>query len=78
MINAITHDIETRFKDIYEAGRLRIFSVHSQNEEEAKLLAEEIKEAFPKSGDVYIDRLSLSVSCHIGPGALAIACSITQ
>lgn len=77
MINAISHDIETRFKDIYEAGRLKIFSVHSQNLEEAKLLAEEIKETFPKAGDVYIDQLSLSVSCHIGPGALAIACSIS-
>jgi len=77
MINAISHDIETRFKDIYEAGRLKIFAVHSQNLDEAKLLAEEIKEAFPKAGDVYIDQLSLSVSCHIGPGALAIACSIS-
>ena len=78
MINAISHDIDTRFKDIYEAGRLKIAAVHSRNFEEAKLLAEEIKEAFPKSGDIYIDQLSLSVSCHIGPGALAIACSITQ
>ena len=77
MINAISHDIETRFKDIYEAGRLKIFAVHSQNLDEAKLLAEEIKETFPKAGDVYIDQLSLSVSCHIGPGALAIACSIS-
>lgn len=77
MINAISHDIETRFKDIYEAGRLKIFAVHSQNLDEAKLLAEEIKETFPKAGDVYIDQLSLSVSCHIGPGALAIACTIS-
>ena len=33
----------------------------------------EYKEEFP-GYDVHIDPLSLSVACHIGPGALALAC----
>jgi len=35
----------------------------------------ELEEVFPKTGEIYVDNLSLSVSCHIGPGALAIACT---
>ena len=41
---------------------------------EAEKFKEEILEEFP-GFDIHIDPLSLSVSCHIGPGALAIACS---
>ncbi|MBR5336384.1 MAG: DegV family protein [Lachnospiraceae bacterium] len=77
MINALQHDIDTRFKDLYEAGRLRLFAVHSQSEEEAREFAAEIADRFPKAGEVEVDALSLSVSCHIGPGSLAAACSIT-
>ena len=75
MINAIRDDIEKRFKEYYEAGNFQVFAVHSQSEDEARAFAEEIKAAFPKLRDVKIDSLSLSVSCHIGPGSLAIACS---
>lgn len=46
---------------------------HSNNEEEAKIFLEEIKKEIPNAKDYYIDHLSLSVSCHIGPGSLAIA-----
>ncbi len=76
MINAIQHDIDTRFKDLYEDGRLRMYTVHSQSEEEALEFAKEVAEHFPKAGRIDTDALSLSVSCHIGPGSLALACSI--
>lgn len=35
---------------------------------------EEVQAAFPNN-EIVMNPLSLSVSCHIGPGALAIACS---
>ena len=35
---------------------------------------EELKAMFPEAG-YRVDPLSLSVSCHIGPGALALACT---
>lgn len=78
MFNAMKNDIEKRFKDIYEQGRFKIFVVHSNNPEEAENFAKEIAEAFPKAkGGIETDQLSLSVSCHIGPGSLAIAGTIT-
>ena len=71
MIDAIKKDLETRFRE-FPAMKLQI--AHTENEEAAQALKQELTEAFPSAGDIYIDRLSLSVSCHIGPGALAIAC----
>jgi len=40
----------------------------------AQELAAELRELFPET-EVHVDPLSLSVACHIGPGALAIAAS---
>ena len=34
----------------------------------------EVEEQFPGQ-DILVDHLSLSVACHIGPGALAITCT---
>ena len=40
----------------------------------SKLPKEEVQAAFPGC-EILMQPLSLSISCHIGPGALAIACS---
>ena len=77
MLEAIKKDVETRFKDLYDEGRLRFAVVHSDNLEAAEELTKEVKEVLDTE-DVYIDCLSLSVACHIGPGALAIACMIVE
>lgn len=71
MIKAIANDLENRFSD---SGPMHIDIAHTQNREEAQRFREELNEAFP-GHDIYIDNLSLSVSCHIGPGALAVALS---
>ena len=47
---------------------------HTKNDEAAAEFAEEIRKKFGVT-EVDVAPLSLSVSCHIGPGALAIACS---
>ena len=39
------------------------------------MFAQEIADLFPDFGEIVVNALSLSVACHIGPGALAIACS---
>lgn len=74
MINAIKNDIENRFGGVSPDNTIYIQVAHTENEEAAKILAEELAEQFPEY-PVYMDDLSLSVSCHIGPGALAIACT---
>lgn len=74
MINAIRNDIETRFGGLTEDKHIWLLIAHTHNEEAAKAYRDEILEQFP-GYDIHIDPLSLSVACHIGPGALAFACS---
>lgn len=71
MISAIQHDLETRWDD-KEGKKTHLGIAHTNCEEAALQLKEELLELFPDT-DIHIDPLSLSVACHIGPGALAIA-----
>ena len=73
MITAITRDLETRFGDV-TGEKTNIDVAHTDNDEMAQELAAELRELFPET-EVHVDPLSLSVACHIGPGALAIAAS---
>ena len=74
MITAIGRDMEQRFGD-KSGAKIHLCISHTDNEEAALELKEELKAVFPDTGEIHIDPLSLSVSCHIGPGALAIACA---
>ncbi len=74
MITAAKKDMEERFGDP-EGDRTSIAVAHSNNEAAAMEFKKELEEVFPNTVEIYVDNLSLSVSCHIGPGALAIACT---
>lgn len=71
MVKAMKKDLEERFGGM-EHVHLQI--AHTNNQKGAEEFKQELKEIFPRQ-DIYVDHLSLSVSCHIGPGALAIACT---
>ena len=74
MVAAITKDLEERFGD--RTGKnVHLEVAHTDNQEEAEEFAKELRELFPATGEIVIAPLSLSVSCHIGPGSLAVACS---
>lgn len=73
MINAIKSDIENRFGGLTEDKHIWLEIAHTANQEAAEAYKQEILEVFP-GYDIHIDPLSLSVACHIGPGALAFAC----
>ncbi len=73
MIDAMKKDFHERFHD-NENGDMALEIAHTENLEAANELKKELKEIFP-GVDIYVDHLSLSVSCHIGPGSLAIACA---
>ena len=73
MIGAIKKDIETRFGGMTEDKHIWLEIAHTANAEAAEAYKAEILEQFP-GYDIHIDPLSLSVACHIGPGALAFAC----
>ena len=63
-------DMEQRFGGNPEQVYFNI--AHTQNEQGAIELKAALREMYPGIG-VMINPLSLSVSCHIGPGALAVA-----
>lgn len=72
MIEAMKKDFETRFPIAYEEKKIHLQVVHSNDDEQAKSYEEEIRNEFP-GFEIYTDRLSLSIACHIGPGSLAFA-----
>lgn len=73
MLDAIEKDIETRFAQMYEQGKMRVCISYSNVEDEIlQSWIEEVKARFPGE-KIQIDPLSLSVCCHIGEGALAVA-----
>lgn len=72
MINAIKKDIENRFGN--DNKNVHFAIAYTYDTDAANAWKEEVENAFP---DCKVDMapLSLSVSCHIGPGALALAVS---
>lgn len=73
MINAMKHDIDTLYGGI-DKDDVWLYAVHGNVPEQFEEFSQEVRAAFPGIM-VQDDVLSLSIACHIGPGALAIACS---
>ncbi len=74
MVNAVKKNIQENLGEIPAADAKNapwIAMADTQNEEEAKLWRQELQEEFP-GYEIHIDPLSLSIACHIGPGALAL------
>ncbi|MBR1523796.1 MAG: DegV family protein [Lachnospiraceae bacterium] len=75
MIKAISDDLEKNYGGIRpDAPNAWLGMAYTHNLPEAEEFKAEVQEAFP---GYHIDMypLSLSISCHIGPGALAITCT---
>ncbi len=73
MINAIKNDITNRFGGFTERKEVRLGIAYTYDTEAANGWKDEVAAAFPDY-EIHMDPLSLSVACHIGPGALAITC----
>ena len=73
MIEAMKNDFANRFHDP-EGRNLYLEMAYTHNFEDAENFKKEVQEVFPGM-EITMNPLSLSISCHIGPGALAIACS---
>lgn len=76
MLQAIKNDIENRFGGFDESAKERVMLhiAYTKDAEETELWKQEVMEAFP-GFRLKMAPLSLSVACHIGPGALALACT---
>ena len=70
MLDAVHKDIETRMGGEANMDKLHIAAAYTPGDGVEQWL-EEIKKEFPDK-EIVMDPLSLSVSCHIGPGALAV------
>lgn len=75
MIEAMKKDMEERFSEERKAGLMELAVAHTNNFAEAESFKAELQNVFPDVPLRFVDPLSLSVSCHIGPGALAVACA---
>lgn len=73
MINAVMDDFKKRFGSSEKGENMYIEIAYSGELDEGKAFYDEVKELFPDH-DIVMAPLSLSVSCHIGPGAVALAC----
>ena len=78
MLVAVKKDLENDFKQEYESGKMVLSVAHTNNLTQAQAFAENLKKALPNLSFHFVDSLSLSVSCHIGPGSLACALSINS
>ena len=77
MIQQIKQELETEFKEEYSQGKMVLYVAHTHNEAEALKFKEEVEKDLGMPVK-FVDPLSLSVSCHIGPGAIALAMSVNN
>lgn len=75
MIHAIRTDLEKQFSDLIEKGEMTLSVAYTDCSEKAKQFEAEVRKAFPDIPFRFNDPLSLSVACHIGNGAIAVACT---
>ena len=75
MLHAMQADFKDRFHTDKQAEEMWIQVAYSGTDRtEAEAFKAELQALYPNH-EIVMDPLSLSVSCHIGPGALAIACT---
>ena len=71
MIEAVRHTMDTDFADSQGPENLYVAAAYTGDADSAQEWKGELEEAFP-GFDIYMAPLSLSVACHIGPGARAV------
>lgn len=73
MIDAVLKDIKERIDPEHEdMSNTHIMVAYTYDRQQALELKKQVEEVFPNH-EVICDPLSLSVACHIGPHALAVA-----
>ena len=78
MIKAIRDELEKDYGGVSSDNpNAWIGMAYTNNTEAADEFREEVEKEFP-GYKVYLRPLSLSVACHIGPGALAVSCTKVQ
>ena len=71
MLAAIDKDLRERFHMGDHPEQMQIDAAYTCSLEEAEEWKAEVQKAYP-GNEIHMDPLSLSISCHIGPGAFAV------
>lgn len=71
---ALKKELETNFAEYTAKGEMCVSVAYTDNLQEAEKFIEEFKALMPSIPLHFTDPLPLSVSCHIGPGALGVSC----
>ena len=74
MLSAVDRDIKERFRLEGHPEDYVIAAAYTGSAQDAQVWLGEIQAAYP-GREIHMDPLSLSISCHIGPGAVAITVS---
>lgn len=72
MIDSVLKDVQERISQVEDMSDTHIMIAYTFDKEQALELKQQVEKAFPNH-EVICDPLSLSVACHIGPHALAVA-----
>ncbi len=72
---ALKKELETTYAPFTAKGEMSVSVAYTDNKDEAEAFLAEFQKLMPNVAVHYCDPLPLSVSCHIGPGALGVTCS---
>jgi len=79
MISAIKKDIETRFNKIKSNQKIVLALAHTCAEmTDVNAFKDEVTQELGQYPISFLDPLPLAIACHIGQGALAIACCVVD
>ena len=73
MTEQLARDFENRFQTP-DGSQMNIAVAYTKNIEPALEFQSELQQIY-KNHEILVRPLSLSISCHIGPGSLAVACT---
>lgn len=74
MLDAVANDLKNRFHLEEKPEDTWIALAYTKDLDAANQWKEEVQKVYPNN-EIVMCPLSLSVSCHIGPGAIAITCT---
>ena len=72
---ALKKDLEGKFAEYTIKGEMCVSVAYTDNPAEAEKFMAEFQEMMPEIPVHFNDPLPLSVTCHIGPGALGVTCT---
>lgn len=72
---AMAQDLAEEFRPFVNNEEIALYVAYTDNKDEAEQFFAEVKQAFPDLPVRFCDALPLSIACHIGSGALALACA---